>query len=97
VDSADCNYRPFIVPGTWLTFITSLQLFSVKDPDDKKKICDNQKAIANLITEADDLFNENQYKKLYELLCPHKVMIFLTVDFMLQGSILIRVLTKCVL
>lgn len=87
--SADCKYRPFISPGTWLTFITCLQVFSVKDPDDTKKVHDDQKAAENLITEADYLFNENQYKRLYELLCPHKVMISATVDFMLQLSILL--------
>jgi hypothetical protein len=59
-------------------------VFSVADPDDNKKICDKQKVTANLIAEADDLFNENQYKKLYDLLCPHKVVISLTVYFMLQ-------------
>jgi len=59
-------------------------VFSVTDPDDKKKISDKQKVIANLITEADDLFNENQYKKLYDLLCPHKVMISISVYFMQQ-------------
>ena len=84
MDSADCNYRSLIVRGTWLTFVTSLQVFSVTDPDDKKKISDKQKVIANLITEADDLFNENQYKKLYDLLCPHKVMISISVYFMQQ-------------
>jgi len=63
VDSADCNYKFLIVPGTWLIFVTSLQVFSVTDPDDNKKICDKQKVIANLITVTDDLFNENKYKK----------------------------------
>lgn len=84
MDSARCNYRSLILPGTWLTFVASLQVFSVADPDDNKKICDKQKVTANLIAEADDLFNENQYKKLYDLLCPHKVVISLTVYFMLQ-------------
>lgn len=84
MDSARCNYRSLIVPGTWLTFVTAFQVFSVTDPDDEKEICDKQKIIANLITKADDLFNENQYKKLYDLLCPHKVVISVTVYFMLQ-------------
>jgi hypothetical protein len=49
---------------------------SVKDLDDAKKILSVKEATDNLITEADDLFNENKYKELYELLYPYKVMFF---------------------
>jgi hypothetical protein len=59
VHSADCNYRSLIVLGRLLTFVTSLQLLSATDSDDKNKICDKE-FITNLIIEADDLFNENQ-------------------------------------
>jgi hypothetical protein len=75
VNGVDCNYRP-LIPLTWLSFIALLRITSVKDLDDTKKILNDKKANDNLITEADDLFNENKYKKLYELLYPYKVMFF---------------------
>jgi hypothetical protein len=81
----DCNCRPLIIPVTWLSFIAFLRVSSVKDLDNTKKILNVKKA-KNLITEADDLFNENKYKKLYELLYPYKVIFSPTTDFMLRYS-----------
>jgi hypothetical protein len=49
---------------------------SVKELGDTKKILSVKETTNNLITEADDLFNENKYKELYELLYPYKVMFF---------------------
>jgi len=59
------------LPITWLSFITSLQMLSIKDCHDAKKTLPK-----NLIAEADELFNENKYKELYELLYPYKVMTY---------------------
>ncbi|XP_023701978.1 regulator of microtubule dynamics protein 1 isoform X6 [Cryptotermes secundus] len=72
VNGMDRNYRPFIMPVTWLSFIASLQVTSVKDLGDTEKILSVKEATENLITEADDLFSENKYKELYELLYPYK-------------------------
>lgn len=63
------------MPVTWLSFIASLQVTSVEDLGDTKKILSVKDATENLITEADDLFSENKYKELYELLYPYKVML----------------------
>jgi hypothetical protein len=76
VNDVDCNYRPLLIPVTWLSFIASLLVTPVKGLDDTKKILNFKTATDNLIKEADDLFNENKYKKLYELLYPYKVMVF---------------------
>jgi hypothetical protein len=76
VNGVVCNYRPLLFPVTWLSFIASLQVTSVKDLEDTKKIINFEKATDSLITEADDLFNENKYQKLYDLLYPYKVMLF---------------------
>jgi hypothetical protein len=58
---------------------------SVKDLDDAKKILSVKEATDNLITEADDLFNENKYKELYELLYPYKVMFFFSQQILHEG------------
>jgi hypothetical protein len=57
----------------------------VKDIDDRKKILSVREATDNLITEADDLFQENKYKELYELLYPYKVMFFSSQQILSQG------------
>jgi hypothetical protein len=46
-------------------------MLSIKDCHDAKKTLPK-----NLIAEADELFNENKYKELYELLYPYKVMTY---------------------
>ncbi|KAJ9581839.1 hypothetical protein L9F63_003908 [Diploptera punctata] len=64
-----------IKPVTWVSFFFATRAFSLfrsKEQPQKNQTYVAVKPIENLLSEADELYNENKYIELYELLYPHK-------------------------